>query len=54
MQSHPSAQCSPKKLAHEPMHQIHSFYLCITIAFQKLSGLAEKALKTTEFTLHTR
>lgn len=54
MQSHPSAQCSPKKLTHEPMHKIHSLYLCTTIAFQMLSSLAEKALMTTEFTVHTR
>lgn len=53
MQSHPSAQHSPKKLAHKPMHQTHSFYLCITIAFWMLSCLAKKALNTTEFTVHT-
>lgn len=54
MQSYPSAQCSPNKLTHEPMHQTHSFYLNTTIAFQMLSCLAEKALMATEFTVHTR
>lgn len=54
MQSHSSAQRSPKKLTHEPMHETHSFSLYTTIAFQMLSCLAEKALMTTEFTVHTR
>lgn len=49
-----STEQSPKILTCEPLHQAHSFHLSDIVAFQKLACLAEKTLKTTEFTLYTR
>lgn len=50
VQVHSSAEQTPKNLTCEPLHQAHSFNLSNTIAFQKLSCLAEKTLKNVLYT----